>query len=661
VTTRNYVKRAIAIASVLIAVLLAAVLWAFPVLSQPPHDAEEQQNTSPCAEGVSNVTLSERDLARETLRDPKMASTLARIAEEAALAPGSEALSTLPTVISRDGRLQVELLIHGEDLPAVTRAVEGAGGQVTGAAAGHTIVQAWLAPETLQTVAGLDAVLYMRLPECARPLDTQDIVLPDAGAYTTQALTALNADTWHSAGYTGLGIKVAIIDGGFEGYPTLLGTELPPTVQAMNFVDGEDTEDVATGGVHGTACAEIVHDVAPDASLYLVKVATITDLEEAVTALVPQGIDVISTSIGWLTVAPGDGTGPLAEIVDAAHSAGITWVTAAGNYRERHWGGPFTDSDGDDILNVDGEGEVILLKYMLPSGISLEACVRWDDWTSVTQDYDLYLVRWNADLEEWDIIDGSENVQNGAPGQTPTEYVIAVTSGGTAAYGLIVHKYEGSGPTNFEMYTPGIELYSPVHGRSLCNLADAPGAITIGAVDWQAPFPQEPFSSEGPTNGAGGAAEGGALKPNLSAFDRVSTASYAPGVFAGTSASAPHAAGSVALVLAAYPHFAPDDVAAFLASRAIDMGELGVDTSFGFGRTWLGDPPLPLTPGPTATRTPTPTVTLTPTSTTTATAMCTPTSTLAATLPAPPTVGCTATPTGTPVLRRGTYLPMIWR
>ena len=69
-------------------------------------------------------------------------------------------------------------------------------------------------------------------------------------------------------------MKVAIIDAGFQGYPGLLGSELPATVTAKNFVDGESDAQVNGATVHGTACAEIVHDIAPNATLYLVKVGT---------------------------------------------------------------------------------------------------------------------------------------------------------------------------------------------------------------------------------------------------------------------------------------------------------------------------------------------------------------------------------------------------
>ena len=78
----------------------------------------------------------------------------------------------------------------------------------------------------------------------------------------------VGADIWQGQGYNGQGTKVAIVDLGFQGYEDLLGTELPDSVVARSFrADG----DITGGGeVHGSGCAEIVHDVAPSAQLYLI-------------------------------------------------------------------------------------------------------------------------------------------------------------------------------------------------------------------------------------------------------------------------------------------------------------------------------------------------------------------------------------------------------
>jgi hypothetical protein len=59
------------------------------------------------------------------------------------------------------------------------------------------------------------------------------------------------------------------VDFGFANYTICQEKgKLPQNITVMSFrADG----DITGGGeVHGTACAEIVHDVAPDAELYLI-------------------------------------------------------------------------------------------------------------------------------------------------------------------------------------------------------------------------------------------------------------------------------------------------------------------------------------------------------------------------------------------------------
>ena len=143
-----------------------------------------------------------------------------------------------------------------------------------------------------------------------------------------------------------------------SGYPGLRGTDLPASVIVKNFVDGESDAQVNGTTEHGTACAEIVYDIAPNATLYLVKVGTAIDLEEAVNWLKAQGVHIISTSLGWYNVTPGDGTGFFANLVQSARAAGIFWTTAAGNDRESHWGGAYSDPNGNSVHNFAGTQEV---------------------------------------------------------------------------------------------------------------------------------------------------------------------------------------------------------------------------------------------------------------------------------------------------------------
>ena len=117
--------------------------------------------------------------------------------------------------------------------------------------------------------------------------------------------------------------------------------------------------------VHGTACAEIVHDMAPDAELYLVNFNTDTEQHQAVSWLIGQGVDIISYSIGWTNAGDGKGTGPITYDVERAANAGITWCSAAGNDARVHWEGTFSDSNGNGFHNFPDNDE--FLEVTLPA------------------------------------------------------------------------------------------------------------------------------------------------------------------------------------------------------------------------------------------------------------------------------------------------------
>ncbi len=106
-------------------------------------------------------------------------------------------------------------------------------------------------------------------------------------------------------------------------------------------IAGLSSSDTPTS--HGESVAEVVHDMAPDATLTLVNYHTEIEFDQAVDWLMhgPDGkprVDIIVHSNSFLD-GPFDGTGETARTVDAARAAGILWVNSAGNYARRHFTG----------------------------------------------------------------------------------------------------------------------------------------------------------------------------------------------------------------------------------------------------------------------------------------------------------------------------------
>lgn len=142
---------------------------------------------------------------------------------------------------------------------------------------------------------------------------------------------------WAIGGATGHGVRVAIIDSGIEadhadlegcvdrdgGVVVRVGTDGPS-------LERGDHPDLVG---HGTACAGIVHQIAPEATLLSARVAEdgATAAEALVAALewaVDEGVDIVNLSVGttrreWALA--------LHETCDRAYFAGTLVVTAAAN------------------------------------------------------------------------------------------------------------------------------------------------------------------------------------------------------------------------------------------------------------------------------------------------------------------------------------------
>ncbi|MCH7823591.1 MAG: S8 family serine peptidase [Acidobacteria bacterium] len=443
---------------------------------------------------------------------------------------------------------------------SIREQVERLGGTVRGRVA--NLVDASL---PIRNLRSLDPSAGIRWVEAA-PVPKPTVISEGVGVIRADRLQS-SPVSYQSEGP----ISVGVIDVGFLGYDTLMGTELPGSVTVNSFSPGgiEGNGLALLDQVHGTACAEIVFDVAPDAQMFLANFDSISGNSAAFDWMISQGVDVISYSIGWDNAGPGDGRGPINDAVDRAIAAGIQVVTAAGNDARRHWQGQFTDDDGDGIHNFTPSDQSNTV--FLNAGESLVVFLNWDDWFQSVQDYDLFILD-----SAGNIVARGVNFQTGFQSPTETAGFTAPTSG---TYHVLINRFSATRSVFLEMFFfVDREMQYNVPAGSLTIPADSEGVVAVGATFW-ANDVIESFSSLGPTSD-------GRTKPDITAPDGVSTVSYGNLGFSffGTSASAPHTAGAIALMKSRFGVFTLDEIRDILYGRAIDRGIAGHDNTYGRGR-----------------------------------------------------------------------------
>ncbi len=430
-----------------------------------------------------------------------------------------------------------------------------------------------------------DVPISMIIPTADSLPEVQFIRLPDRPhpeGYVSEGVGLSKATKYHAIGYYGSGVKVAVIDATFGNLDAVISSgDLPAGVVKVDCTGAGCTEVPffpSSESVHGTAVAEVLHDMAPGAQLYLIKVADRLDVVDATNYCKSQGIRIINMSLGFYNQNFYDGACYNANVVCSvkdAYANGILWVKSAGNSAREHYEAVFKDSDGDTFHDT-----FILFNASVNEGIDLY--LTWNAWPTTIEDYDLSLYDYDL-LIQGDpsaLIAWSANNQKDSS-LPPTE-AIHYTAPHSGTYVVIINKFSADFDHQLELYASQ-SLFPKVSKSSLTCPADAAEALTVGAINstqWST-GPQEKFSSKGPNND-------GLLKPEITAPDRVSTyayaTSYGPRSFGGTSAAAPHVAGAAALILQANPAYTLSELWNALITAAKDMGPAGPDNAFGYGR-----------------------------------------------------------------------------
>ena len=321
-----------------ILVVLAIVSLAaadHPVFADDPP-GQEDEGTSSFAKSDSNVSQLLQDSVKEfretgalrsaTQRDfstrESSAGTKDSPAGAESRARGESPSSGKPDELVRfdaSGNVQVYIYLKDTD-EAALRQVRDAVARVDIEHEESGIVQAWVAPEDLETLAALDVV--------------QRITPPDY-AFTKIGSTLTEGDAVHRAnlvrafaGLTGKGVKVGVISNGVDAWRTARSRgDLPSSIEVNPNIDGE--------GHEGTALLEIVHDLAPEAELAFSPADSSLEMVKAILwlandAFEGEGADVIVDDLGYYR-EPFFEDGIVAQAAADAVAGGVVFASAAGN------------------------------------------------------------------------------------------------------------------------------------------------------------------------------------------------------------------------------------------------------------------------------------------------------------------------------------------
>lgn len=409
----------------------------------------------------------------------------------------------------------------------------------------------------------------------AKSENTPAIISPKKGFFNTiisepvscsGGTDPLGVCAMHAQNYNGSGISVAIID--YQFYINRLSErELP--IDRIVLFNGTFDEDEC----HGTACAEIIGDIAPNVTLYMVGLEELSQAGfiEAAEKLnrLDERIDIVSSSIDFSFGLFDEGD-DICRAVGNLTRNGTIWITAAGDSANKHWLGPFQDENENGFHEFGSDNES--LNLTAERGDLIGVWLSWNDsWDWADQDFDLYLY---SPIGTSAI---SRNPQEGYDGQKPAELVtmLAPVNGD---YRIQIRRYSASEENiSFQLFsTHNLSNYI-VSACSVGALASCSECITVGAVDAQTLL-LENYSSMGPT-------QDGRMKPELVAPDNITVSSYMPEMFGGSSASAPYAAGIFALALEKGRRMgmSDDEVVALLLDSAIDLGPAGPENEYGYG------------------------------------------------------------------------------
>jgi hypothetical protein len=539
---------------------------------------------------------------------------------------GAVGTSSSANMARFDERGRVEADVHyncSSDAPTAALAAAGLSVNVATVLPPVCVVEGWITPAALPSLAAVAAVTRVKLPSYARhvprPSQKSTAASPAAGVIDGNGLTIMHADQFVTqAGGGGGGVVVGVQSQGVASLSTIQGRHELPAVTVVTSAAGGTNSPYAD---EGTALLEEIHAVAPNAGLAFCESQTFVQYTACLQQFVKAGASVMVDDFMFLDQDPmsSGGTDVQALSQFLAQNPNVALFTSAGNANGSYWEGLYTpvaatspttpsplschgSSQIDNFVNQFAGGASQILTITPSSGISVPVTFAWADPAGQnTSNFDLY---WT------NVADPTKSGCLSSTGSTdavitqsiaiyPGTNIVSIATPDTSLAGKFLKLWVGGdGLTALSISTPG-GIVSPQ--------AFTPGVITVGAVNGSDGVGNniEAFSPVGPITVAF-PSPAKIQAPVLVAPDGINVDAagtyfastlFPDGNFYGTSASAPNAAAVAALIRGAFPNLTVAQLVSALETGATQLGASVPDGTFGYGRVdamgALGTLPVP--------------------------------------------------------------------